>query len=360
MLERIKTLQKSIRKRNSQAYWCLQSANRRYLSGFTGSNGWLLVPARGQALLLTDGRYTEQARQECPGLKVVAKQEPMHQTMADWLKEKAVKELMVEDDEVSLSLWGKLIKGVPGLKAIASHGLVEVSRQVKNGQEIKAIKKAVFIAQKAYHQVLPQLKTGMTELEVAHKLETAMAQAGGQGIAFPTIVASGMHSAMPHAQPTNKRLKTGDLVVLDFGCLYQGYHSDLTRTIAIARMTAKQQEIYKIVKKAQLSAQKLLFSGQFVADSDKCARDVFKDAQLEQYFVHSLGHGLGLEIHEAPRLSMTAKEQLRPGMVVTCEPGLYLPGWGGIRIEDDLLITVRAAQWLSRSPHELPVVSQPS
>lgn len=360
MLERIKALQKAIREREAQAYWCLQGANRRYLCGFTGSNGWLLVPARGQALLLTDGRYTEQARQECPAIAIMVRTEPLHKTMAAWLMEKGIKRLVVEDEDVSLSTWAKLKKAAPGLKAMPSQGLVETSRRIKSAPEIRYLKKAITIAQKAYHQLLPKLKAGLKETEVAHLLEVAMLDAGGQGIAFPTIVASGVHGAMPHAQPTAKRLKAGELVVLDFGCLYEGYHSDLTRTVAIARMTAKQQEIYKIVKKAQLSAQKLLLSGQFVAESDKRARNVFKAAHLEQYFVHSLGHGLGLEIHEAPRLSITAREQLRPGMVVTCEPGLYLPGWGGIRIEDDLLITAREAQWLSHSPHELPVVSQPS
>lgn len=356
MINRIKALQKHIRHYQAQAYWCRHEGNRKYLSGFTGSNGWLLVPDTGKAILITDGRYQEQAGQECNDITIIITTSSMMDALCFILYKKKIEKVMIEDRVVSVAEWKSMKKKIKGIQTLPNHDLVELARQQKDATEISHIKKAITIADKAFQQTLPQIKAGLSELEVVALLEKNMMTFGGEGLAFPTIVASGKNSALPHAKPGKKLLRKGELVVIDFGCTYRGYHSDLTRTIAIAKMSTKQQEYYKIVKKTQLLSQKSLISGNLAADSDKKARDVFKSYNLENYFVHSLGHGLGLEIHEAPRLSVKSNEKLTPGTVVTCEPGLYIPGWGGIRIEDDVLITEEGNKWLSQSPANLQVV----
>ncbi|MCK5243440.1 aminopeptidase P family protein [bacterium] len=340
------------------ALWIVSPANRRYLTGFTGSAGWVLIPARGKAILITDGRYQEQASQESPLTRLsICPQDP-HNHLAELLKKQQIKQLGFEDEKVTVCSWSLLRRLVPGLKGKKASGCVETFRLCKNKEEIQYIKKAVHIAQKAYAGILPKIKVGIREIDLAMLLEKEMMQAGGQGLAFPTIVAAGPNSSLPHAQPTQRQLRAKDLVVLDFGCKYNGYNSDLTRTIVIAKMTAKQHEMYKIVKKAQVFAQKELKTGNLSANADKKARQILQKAGLAKYFIHSLGHGMGLEIHEGPKLSSLSKERLDTGMVVTCEPGVYLPGWGGIRIEDDILVQGKNPIWLSHSEPELKVVGR--
>lgn len=356
MNQRIKLVQQTLKTKGIPAYWCCQEANRRYLSGFTGSNGWLLIPSRGKSTLITDGRYQEQVKQESPGQQIVITRQGMVASLAALLIKKQINRVMVEEDAVTIATWRAVRRQVKGLASTSSQRIVEKSRAIKDADEIKALRKAVKIAETAFREVQPFIKRGVTEIEVALRLEKAMIQAGAEKLAFPTIVASGPNAALPHATPNRKKLKAGELVVIDFGCVYQGYHSDLTRTMAIARMTSQQQEYYKIVKKAQLSAQKKIVSGNMISESDENARIVFKAHKLDQFFVHSLGHGLGLEIHEPPRLSSLEKEFFHTNMVVTCEPGIYLPGWGGIRIEDDILVGEHESHWLSTSPATLQVI----
>lgn len=354
--KRVKIIQKQIKSNKWDTLWLINSENVTYLSGYTGSNGWLIVPKAGKALLLTDGRYAEQVKRECPGSDSLIRNQDFHGILIEWIRKTKIRKIGFEEQSVTVSSWKKVTQALRTVKFETASGLVEHERLIKDETEIGFTKKAVAIAERAYKKVLPQIKVGCRERDVALMLEKELIEAGGEGLAFPTIVASGQNSTLPHAKPTQKRLKKGDLVILDFGCTYKGYHSDLTRTIAVAKMTDKQQEIYKIVKNAQVSAQKMLVSGQLVADSDIKARHLFEKQKLEQFFVHSLGHGMGLEIHEAPRLSKMSKERLDSGMVVTCEPGLYIPGWGGIRIEDDVLVGEGISKWLSKSPATLPLV----
>jgi Xaa-Pro aminopeptidase len=332
-----KPLQAWLRQQRCEALWVTHAANRRYLTGFTGSAGWVLLPSQGKPLLITDSRYQEQSRLECPGVDIAICQ---------------------GDDQVPVKTWRQLRRVLRQVKWVEASGAVERLRQQKNPEEIQCLRRAVRLAENAFARVQQKIKPGITEIALAQKLEHALQEVGGQGLAFPVIAASGPHAALPHARPTSRRLRAGDLVILDFGTIYNGYHSDLTRTVAIGKMTPQQKELYKIVKKAQKEAKKELICGNFTFKADKKAREIFKKRGVEEKFVHSLGHGLGLEIHEAPRLSSLSREKLAPGMVVTCEPGLYLPGWGGIRIEDDILVTSHASQWLSRSPEELPLVGR--
>lgn len=353
-----KPLQAWLRQQRCEALWVTHAANRRYLTGFTGSAGWVLLPSQGKPLLITDSRYQEQSRQECPGVDIAICQGEAQACLADHLARRGVRRLGFEDDQVPVKTWRQLRRVLRQVKWVEASGAVERLRQQKNPEEIQCLRRAVRLAENAFARVQPKIKPGITEIALAQKLEHALQEVGGQGLAFPVIAASGPHAALPHARPTSRCLRVGDLVILDFGTIYNGYHSDLTRTVAIGKMTPQQKELYKLVKKAQKEAKKELICGNFTFKADKKAREIFKKRGVEEKFVHSLGHGLGLEIHEAPRLSSLSREKLAPGMVVTCEPGLYLPGWGGIRIEDDVLVTSHASQWLSRSPEELPLVGR--
>jgi Xaa-Pro aminopeptidase len=355
-----KKLQAWLRQRRCEALWVNQPANRRYLTGFTGSAGWVLLPSQGKPLLLTDGRYQEQSRKECPGLDIAICQGNAQACLTDHLRRWGVRRLGFEDDQVSVKTWRQLRRVLGRMTWVEASGAVERLRQQKSPVEIQYLRRAIRLAEAAFARVKPKIRPGLTEIGLAQKLERALQEVGGQGLAFPIIAASGPHAALPHARPTSRCLRTGDLVILDFGTIYKGYHSDLTRTVAVGKMTAKQKELYKLVKKAQKVAKKAMICGRFTSEPDKKAREIFKNRGLEENFVHSLGHGLGLEIHEAPRLSSLSREKLAPGMVITCEPGLYLPGWGGIRIEDDILVTSHASQWLSRSPEDLPLVGRKS
>ncbi len=357
-MDRLVRLRTEIRKRGWDAVWISKTINRQYLSGFTGTAGWLLIPAQGKPVLITDGRYTEQAQQETAGFKIVISQKDPLVVLAELLEQKKIVKLGFEDSDVTVAAWKKIKSLNKKVRGFSLGYLIEQIRAVKEPDEIKSIQKAIKIAENAFNKVSSNIKPGISERSLAFDLEKYMLQGGGEGIAFPTIVAAGARSSLPHAKPTDQRLKVGDLLVMDFGCRVNGYHSDLTRTMAVGKMTERQQEMYKIVKKAQKSAQKVIYSGQKCFQSDLQARLVFKQANVEKYFIHSLGHGLGQEVHELPRLASSSKDTLLPGMIVTCEPGLYLPGWGGIRIEDDVLVEETQAKWLSQSPEELQVIGK--
>jgi Xaa-Pro aminopeptidase len=357
-MDRLERLRQQIQKRGWDAAWVTKASNRQYLSGFTGSAGWVMVPTKGKPVLVTDGRYTEQAQLETQNFKIIISTKDPLVVLADWLKAHKVKNLAFEDDDVSVAAWKKLKSLTRQLKGAGLHSLIEQIRVVKDPEEVKKIQKAIKISEKAFEQVVKSIRPGMTERAVAFEMEKHLFKGGSEGLAFPTIAASGPRSSLPHGQPTDRRLRLGDLLILDFGCRVQGYHSDLTRTVAIGKINQKQKELYKIVKKAQKESQKLIISGKKCSESDKKAREIFKAAKLEAYFVHSLGHGLGQDVHELPRLSTSSQDEFKTGMVVTCEPGVYLPGWGGIRIEDDLLVQDQTSLWLSQSPDELRVVGK--
>jgi len=358
MQERRSRLRSGLRARGWDAIWVTTAANRRYLTGFTGSAGWFLQPARGRGTLITDGRYEIQAREEARAVKITVSHEDGLRELAGLLQRLHVRILAFEDESVSVALWRRLKRLLPGLQGAGAERLVETARAVKDAGEISCLKKAVQISHTAFERVVRRIRPGISERGLAFELEKALYTAGSEGLSFPIIAASGPNSALPHAAPTDRRLRAGDLLVLDFGCRYRGYHSDLTRTLAVARMSEKQRKVYNIVKKAQNLSQKMIVSGQLFSKSAQKAKEIFRSEGWEKYFVHSLGHGIGLEVHEDPRISSTAKGRFLAGMVVTCEPGLYFPGWGGIRIEDDILVSEKSSQLLSCSAAELRVAGR--
>jgi Xaa-Pro aminopeptidase len=315
--------------------------NLHYLTGFSGSNGWLLL-AEDRTVFFSDGRYEQQATQEIPGDAGVELQFPREKLLSE-LAARASHELGgapvgFEGSHLCYDDWQRLQEEADAVEWSPVAGLIEQLRAVKDAGELAAIEKAGEIAASALLETLAVVGVGQEEAEIAAELDYRMARLGSQRPAFETIVASGERSAFPHAATGRRRLQEGDLLLIDFGACWSGYRSDITRTFCVGEPTLRQLEVYAAVLSAQRQACAALTAGAVAGDVDAAARAVFVEAGLESYFVHSTGHGLGLEVHEGPALRRGGQETLEAGMVVTVEPGLYFPGWGGVRIEDDLLV----------------------
>ncbi len=313
--------------------------NRRYLTGFTGSAGWLLVtPA--DTWLLVDGRYEEQAAGEARGCRLACYRE--RQELYEKLAELVGGEgrLAFEADAVSVALRDALQDKLTGVALVPARGLVERLRAVKDAGEVAAVRRAVAVAEQAWGAVADLVAPGRTERELAVELECALRRLGADAPAFETIVLAGAASALPHGRPGERRLRTGDLLLCDFGARVDGYHSDMTRTaVPLGEPDGRQEEIHAAVLAAQRAALSALRPGATGGQVHAAAAGVLEEAGLGDRFVHGTGHGVGLAIHEAPRLGKDSEDVLLPGMVVTVEPGVYIPGWGGVRVEDMALVT---------------------
>ena len=314
--------------------------NVTYLTGFTGDDSYLLVHPRGE-VVVSDARYTIQLEEECPGLDLHIRRPgvSMVKALTKVLKTSGIGRLGVEADSMTLSLRDEIAAAVPRLEMVSTTGIVEQLRQIKDRAEVSAIRQAVGYAQRALEIVRGELHPDKTEKQVATELETAMRTLGAKGSSFPSIVAVGPRAALPHARPTDRQIGSGELLLIDWGADGGLYKSDLTRVLVTARISPKLQRVYGVVLKAQLRAIAAIRPGAEARAIDRRAREVIHRAGFGRYFGHGLGHGLGLQVHEAPRLAANSKIVLKPGMVVTVEPGIYLPGWGGVRIEDDVLVT---------------------
>jgi Xaa-Pro aminopeptidase len=326
--------------------------NVRYLTGFTGSNAALLVTDR-EDLLCTDGRYLTQAQQESPGLELVVDRE-CAPALIDRAGRDGVRRLAFEAHDVTVELHAELaaMTGAPELVALGH--AVETLRTVKDDGELALLREACAIGDQALLDTLDGTAPGQTEREVARRLETAMVEFGADGIAFETIVATGPNSAIPHHQPTDREILRGDLLKIDFGARYQGYHADCTRTVLVGSGPAEwQSEIYDVVRRAQRAGRHALTVGADLRAVDAAAREVVVAAGYGDYFPHGLGHGVGLEIHEAPMLGVRATGRLAARTPVTVEPGVYLPGRGGVRIEDTLVVGEGAPELLTTTSKDL-------
>ncbi|MDR2006876.1 MAG: aminopeptidase P family protein [Acidaminococcales bacterium] len=324
--------------------------NVRYLSGFSGSAGLLLL-SRGKTLLYTDFRYAEQAERQAEGFTMRVHAGDVDVFEAVGAEISGCRTIGFEEKHITVENFERMKRKITGKNWCALN--LDDLRMVKDNGEISLIETAVNIADKAFARLLPKLCAGMTEIEAVAWLEFYMRQLGADGTSFNTIVASGARSSLPHGQPTEKKLAAGDFITFDFGAVYQGYCSDITRTVILGKADSRQRLIYDTVLSAQLAAISVLKPGVACKAVDEKARAIIKEAGYGECFGHGTGHSLGLAIHENPRLSQTCDVILRAGMVVTVEPGIYIPSWGGVRIEDVAVITDDGARILTATGKEL-------
>ena len=308
----------------------------RYLTGFTGSNGQVLVRGDG-ALFLTDGRYTEQSRREVPDLERVTYLNPLREELPAFLD--GVGRLGFEAEEMTVAARDRYAAALGDVELVPTTEVIESLRAVKDDEERAAIRQAQAITDAAFERILERFSVGISEQQISRQLEALMMDEGAEGLAFDSIVAFGESAAEPHHEPSHRLLEEGDVIKLDFGARFAGYHADMTRTIAFGAPAGEIKKIHDVVKESQQAGIDAVRAGVTGASVDAVSRDVIERAGYGDRFVHSLGHGVGLEIHEAPSLGRKQDEPLPAGAVVTVEPGIYIPGLGGVRIEDMVEVT---------------------
>jgi len=349
--------QQLIRDTDADAALITARPNVRYLTGLASSNAALLLPADGdRALLATDARYAGAAQRDAPDLELLIERF-IEGRLAAEASRRGIRKLAFEAHDMTVERHGELAAAVEGVATVPFGRKIEALRIVKDATELAKLEVACRLSDAALAQVLPTIKAGDMERTVAFRLEAQMALLGAERPAFDTIVASGPNGAIPHHAPTDRPLQRGDLVTMDFGALYDGYHADMTRTVAIGEVAQWQREIYDLVALAQQAGIAVLEDGVQAGAVDAAARDVIEAAGHSAHFQHGLGHGVGLEIHEAPMLGYGRTGKLSDRVPVTVEPGVYLPGLGGVRIEDVLVVTAGdRARILTSTTRELLVL----
>lgn len=352
---RVAKLREKMQAKGLQAMLVASPVNRRYLTGFTGSAGYVLI-TQAQSYLLTDFRYMTQAPQQAAGYKVVEHGSKVTDTVKELLGSEGIAALGFEQEHVTYAVFSAYTEQLKPVSLVPVSGMIEELRIFKDSEELKAMQRAADLADATFKHVLSIVETGKTEREIDLQMEMFMRNGGATGSSFDTIVASGERSALPHGVASDRVIQGNEFITFDFGALLDGYCSDLTRTIALGTPDPKLKEIYDIVLEAQLHALHGIKPGMTGREADALARDVITKYGYGEYFGHSTGHGLGMEVHESPRLSKLSDDVLKPGMVVTVEPGIYLPGLGGVRIEDDIVITETGIHILTSSSKEYTVL----
>ncbi len=351
---KLQNLRRRIEEEELDAILISSSENRRYMSGFTGSAGWLLI-SRDDATLATDFRYIEQAGNQATDFRIHRIQRGLG-WFTDWTAEHGVKRIGFESQDVTVSTHRAFLRAIDEaenvneLELVPTSGIVEKLRVYKDANELALLTEAIRIADEAIDEVGPQIEPGVTEEAVAWELEKAMRERGAEMISFDTIVGAGPNGALPHHRADETVIRRNDAIVIDMGAKYQGYCSDLTRTVFVGEPDDKFRKVYDIVLQAQLAAEEQVRAGMTGKEADAIARDIIADAGYGEDFGHSLGHGVGLAVHEYPHVGPTAEEDvLEDGMVFTIEPGIYLPGWGGVRIEDIVVLENGKARVISKA-----------
>ena len=356
MNERTRALAKALNG-NADAALIFSEANRLYFTGFPASDGMLLV-TRQQALFFTDSRYTEAAERKL-GRAYVRDSAKLFETLNAIFAEEGIRSAAVENDRLTLAQFQKACEKLPGTELRSDAFLsdaINAIRSVKSPEETEKIQKAQRIAEKAFDHMLGFIRPGLTEKEIGLELDHFMLRSGAEALSFETIAVSGVNTSLPHGVPSGNTVKEGDFVTLDFGAVADGYHSDMTRTVAVGSVSDEQRLVYDTVLRAQKAALERFCDGVACKDADKAARDVIEAAGYGAYFGHGTGHGVGVEIHEFPGVSPRSDATLRAGHVVTAEPGIYLPSKFGVRIEDMALITETGCQNLTNCPKELIIL----
>lgn len=352
---RLTGLRKKLENLNADAALVTKRENYMYMSGFTGTSAMLYI-TKNKAVLLTDFRYVEQATAQAPAYEVVKYNGSYTNEINRLIGNELKTVLAFEDSYVTYRDYRQFKDNLNVSEMIPLGISIEELRRVKDESEMRLIRQAVKIADDAFAHILDYLKPGVAEVEIAAEMEYFMKKQGASGASFDTIIASGLRSSMPHGVASDKKLEAGDVITMDYGALYKGYCSDITRTVFLGKPKAELKRIYQIVLDAQQKGIQGVRQGYKGKDVDKIARDHITAAGFGDYFGHGLGHGVGLEIHEDPTLSPRGEIILKNGMIVTVEPGIYVPGLGGVRIEDMLLVNGQNAEDLTKANKELIVI----
>jgi len=348
-------LRKELSRLQLDALLVTSPRNIRYLTGFTGSNALCLVTRKGQ-YFITDPRYAIQSRTEVKGWKRFITSDSLAQEAVRQKLLARCRRLGFESSNLDYARYRTYKRQFGAHSLIGTDGIIEQLGIAKSRTEIGLIRHAAAITDRVFKDVLNVIRPGVRELDISAEISYRQRRYGAERDAFDPIVASGARSALPHARASRKKIKTGEGIILDFGCVFEGYHSDLTRTIFVGKVSRKMKEIYNLVREAQGNAILAARSDIEARQLDAVARKTISDGGWGKYFVHSLGHGLGLDVHEAPRVSSLSRETLVQGCVITIEPGVYVPNLGGVRIEDDVVVTKRGCDALTRSSKELIVL----
>jgi Xaa-Pro aminopeptidase len=354
---RIKKVQERLNKENLDGFLVTRFENKRYLTNFSGSTSWVIV-TQSKCLILVDGRYTVQAEEESPSLiervQISDYLDGFPKELPSVLHQLKIKRLGIEAHQMTLLESRRIEEEAGGIILVSTTGWIEGLRIKKTEDEIQKLKAAISTAEEAYQKGIEAVQSGVEEIMIAHEILSFLSRKGLK-TAFDTIAASGERSAMPHGRPTNRKIQMGDIVVIDMGAVWEGYYSDITRTVCLGKPSDEAKNIFALLQKAQEAAYKAIRPGVIAKDVDWAARKVIQDAGFGDYFSHGLGHGIGLEVHEAPSIRKTGDQVLEAGMVITVEPGVYIPGKFGMRLEDDVLVTESGCQVLTSLPHILEI-----
>ena len=361
-VRRIDALRKAMQREKLPAVLVTNNENRAYLSGFTGSNGALVITA-DEAILVVGFIYREQASLQAPGWNIVQVQDSIPETVARVLQNRDIARVGFEANyssfdtvETYRTVFAHVFSEEEECELVPFSNLIETLRQVKDEDEIAAMRKASEISDFAFLHILGIIRPGISEREVAAEMEYTMKKMGADGFAFDTIVVSGTRSSLPHGKPTDKRIEYGDFVTMDFGARYQGYCSDITRTVVVGKPSDEQRKVYQIVLQAHMRALNTAAPGIIGSELDAIARNTIADAGYGPYFGHGLGHGVGRVVHEMPSAGQKSTAEFEVGNVVTIEPGIYIPNWGGVRIEDMVLIVEGGNRSFHHTSKELIVL----
>jgi len=344
---RLRACRAKIQQKSLDGYLVTNPKDQLYLSGFDGEDGAVLILPR-TVYLLTDGRFKEAAQRQAPWARAVIRRESIPKVLVRLLGKHRVDRLGFQPGAISVTEHKVLRRELKPVRLVGLPGVVEDLRLYKDEREVAGIENALRVAESAFQATLPKIRPGLTERQVAALLLHEMLDLGASGAAFPTIVAAGANSSLPHARPGKSKIKVGQPLLIDWGATVGHYNSDLTRVVFVRRIPPRFRRLYQQVLEAQAEAIQIVRPGVRAGDVDAAARNSLKKAGLARYFAHSVGHGLGLDVHEAPGLGPQVDGILKPGMVITVEPGVYFPGTGGVRIEDDVLVTKRGHRVLSR------------
>ncbi|MCO5388000.1 Xaa-Pro peptidase family protein [Desulfosporosinus sp.] len=348
-MSRLQQMRQQMHNGNIDAYVVMRPENGRYLSGFSGGETTLYITLE-KALLLTDFRYIEQAKAQAPEFEIIDAGQDHFTTLSEIGQQ--AQWVGFEGDFITYVDFGKLKDAFSQAELLSLPDLVSHLRSIKDSSEIELIRQAVKIADMAFDEALKTIEIGQTEEEIGLNLEFSMRRAGASGGSFDFIVASGVRSAMPHGTASSKRVQSGEFLTMDFGAIYQGYCSDITRTVFIGDPEDKHRQVYDTVLAAQRAGIQAVAPGRTGKEVDAVARAIIEKAGYGDYFGHGLGHSVGLAIHEGPNLNKREERLLEPGMVITVEPGIYIPNWGGVRIEDIVLVTENGCEVLTKAPKE--------